>query len=232
LTAAELADLGITVDCLPVLDVRQPQGHAIIGDRAYAARPDTVALLGRATCAGLLAGGVLPIVKHIPGHGRATLDSHEALPVVDAPRADLDQVDFAPFAALADMPIAMTAHVVYTAIDREAPATTSARVIGEVIRGSIGFQGLLVSDDLCMRALAGTPAERATAALAAGCDVVLHCNGDLGEMEAIARACPALTGDAARRLGHAQATRVAAEPFERTTGMARLATLVTTTATA
>ncbi|MFO1145814.1 MAG: glycoside hydrolase family 3 N-terminal domain-containing protein [Rhodospirillales bacterium] len=169
-----------------MLDVRRPEGHGIIGDRAFAAQPGRVAQLGRATCAGLLAGGVLPVIKHIPGHGRAALDSHEALPVVNAGTDELRALDFQPFAALADMPLAMTAHVVYAAFDRTAPATTSATVIREVVRGAIGFDGLLMSDDLCMRALTGTPGERARAALAAGCDVLLHCNGDLTEMEAIA----------------------------------------------
>lgn len=207
LLGADLAALGITVDCAPVLDVRQPFGHDIIGDRAFADDVQTVALLGRAACAGLLAEGVLPVIKHVPGHGRATLDSHEALPVVDAPLEMLERVDFAPFAALADSPLAMTAHVVYTAIDPHAPATTSKTVIERVIRGAIGFDGLLISDDLCMRALAGTPPARTTVALDAGCDVVLHCNGNLDEMRAVATVCPPLSLEAQKRLARAEALR-------------------------
>lgn len=226
LLAADLQPLGIDVDCAPVLDVRRPEGHGIIGDRAFAAQPGRVAQLGRATCAGLLAGGVLPVIKHIPGHGRATLDSHEALPVVDAAADDLRALDFQPFVALADMPLAMTAHVVYAAFDRAAPATTSATVIGEVIRGTIGFDGLLLSDDLCMRALTGSPQERARAALAAGCDVVLHCNGDPAEMEAIADACPPLPADGARRLARAQAMRAVPEPIDQEDAGKRLAALL------
>ena len=226
LLAADLQPLGIDVDCAPVLDVRRPGGHGIIGDRAFAALPERVAQLGRATCAGLLAGGVLPVIKHIPGHGRAALDSHEALPVVDAPAEELQALDFVPFAALADMPLAITAHVVYAAFDRTAPATTSAGVIREVIRGTIGFDGLLISDDLCMRALTGSPGERAQAALAAGCDVVLHCNGDLAEMHAIAEACSPLSAEGWRRLARAQAMRAPPEPIDRDSAGERLAVLL------
>jgi beta-N-acetylhexosaminidase len=232
LLAAELEPLGIDVDCAPVLDIRRPEGHAIIGDRAFGALPETVALLGRATCAGLLAGGVLPVIKHLPGHGRATLDSHEALPVVDAPADELRRIDLAPFAALADMPLAMTAHVVYAAFDPAAPATTSSRVIAQTIRGVIGFDGLLMSDDLCMRALSGVPADRARAALAAGCDVVLHCNGDLAEMRAVAEACPTLSGDARRRSERASAMRTPPQPFDRERAVERLASLLGTPVTA
>src|SRR5918993_2831399 len=170
LIAHDLRSVGVTVDCLPVLDVPSPGAHDVIGDRAYGRTPEQVAVLGRAAAEGLLAGGVLPVVKHMPGHGRAGADSHEALPVVAAPREELEQVDFEPFRVLADMPLGMSAHVVYTAIDPERPATTSPIVIAEVIRGSIGFGGLLMSDDLSMNALSGSLRERATAALAAGCD--------------------------------------------------------------
>lgn len=225
LLAAELAELGILVDCAPVLDVRQPDGHEIIGDRAFAAEAATVALLGRATCAGLLEGGVLPVLKHVPGHGRANRDSHHALPVVDAPLKELQTVDFAPFAALADMPLAMTAHVVYAAVDPDAPATTSATVLGKVVRGMIGFDGLLISDDLCMRALVDTPGQRAAAALAAGCDVVLHCNGNLKEMREIVDASPSLTAKARARLERALAMLTPPQPFNRATAHLRLAAL-------
>jgi beta-N-acetylhexosaminidase len=232
LIAAELAELGITVNCAPVLDVRHPGAHEIIGDRAFAGEAEIVALLGRAICAGLLAGGVLPVIKHIPGHGRAGRDSHEALPVVEAALADLEHVDFAPFAALADMPMAMTAHVVYTAVDAAAPATTSATVVREVVRGIIGFDGLLMSDDLCMRALAGTPGERAAAAFAAGCDVVLHCSGDLDEMRAVARASSSLSDEAVGRLARARAMPGPAEPLDRVAADRRLAELIGATALA
>jgi beta-N-acetylhexosaminidase len=232
LIAADLAELGITVDCTPVLDVRHPGAHEIIGDRAFAAEAETVGLLGRATCDGLLAGGVLPVIKHVPGHGRATLDSHEALPVVEAALADLHRVDFAPFAALADMPMAMTAHVVYAAIDPSAPATISAAVLAEVVRGAIGFDGLLISDDLCMHALTGTPGERAAAAFAAGCDVVLHCSGDLDEMREVGCGSSCLSAAALGRLGRAQGMLRLPEPFNRAEAERRLATLIGATAIA
>ena len=188
--AGELADVGIDVNCLPLLDVPAPRGHGVIGDRAFSNDPEIVVVLGRAVCEGLLSEGVTPVIKHMPGHGRATVDSHLSLPAVDAPREALE-VDFAPFRALRDMPWGMTAHVVYAALDATAPATVSRDVIQRVIRGSIGFRGLLVSDDICMRALTGGPGARARAALDAGCDVVLHCNGKLDEMrETMRRARP------------------------------------------
>lgn len=205
LLAAELVRLGITVDCLPVLDLPTPGGHEVIGDRAFGGDPDVVALLGRACCEGLLEGGVLPVIKHIPGHGRATVDSHHRLPVVDAPRAALEAHDFRPFAALADQPWAMTAHVVYSAIDGERPATLSPTVIAEVIRGHMGFDGMLVSDDISMQALSGDIGARAAAALEAGCDVVLHCNGKRAEMRAVAEAVAPMSAAAQRRAARAQA---------------------------
>ena len=226
LLAAELADLGIDVDCAPVLDVPQPGAHRIIGDRAFGDAPERVALLGRATCEGLLAGGVLPVIKHIPGHGRATADSHTDLPVVDTPREELERVDFAPFRALNAMPWAMTAHVVYTALDPAAPATTSSVVIEDVIRGSIGFDGVLISDDLCMNALEGPPDGRARAALAAGCDIALHCNGVLAEMEAVAASCPPLTQAARIRLSRAKAMLHAPETFEVQAALFRLGAML------
>jgi len=158
-----------------------------------------VAALGRAVLDGLEQAGVAGIVKHIPGHGRATADSHLDLPVVDSPLAELEAVDFEPFRILSDMPMAMTAHVVYSAIDAKRPATTSRKAIKHVIRESIGFQGLLMSDDLSMKALSGDFKDRTRASLAAGCDVVLHCNGDMAEMEPIAAACGKLSGKARRR---------------------------------
>ena len=215
LLAHDLAELGINVDCVPVLDVPEPGAHDVIGDRAYGATPQEVALLGRAAAEGLIAGGVLPVIKHIPGHGRAKSDSHLALPVVDASYDELDARDFAPFRVLSDMPMAMTAHVVYTAVDPKRPATTSKKAMREVIRGAIGFDGLVMSDDLSMKALSGDFAERARASLAAGCDVVLHCNGDMAEMKAVLQGTKALSGRAAQR-ARAALGRLARtpEPFD------------------
>jgi beta-N-acetylhexosaminidase len=199
LIAHDLVALGVNVDCVPVLDVPSPDGHEIIGDRAYGDTPDAVAVLGRAAAEGLIAGGVLPVIKHIPGHGRARADSHLHLPVVETPLAELAARDFPPFRALSDMPMAMTAHVVYSAIDPDAPATTSATVIDRVIRGDIGFDGLLMSDDLSMKALSGDFTDRARAAVAAGCDMLLHCNGDPAEMRAVLAGAPTLAGRAQAR---------------------------------
>ena len=207
LIAADLLALGIDVDCLPVLDVPVEGAHDVIGRRAYGTTPNVVADLGRAAAQGLLDGGVLPVIKHIPGHGRAGVDSHHHLPVVETARAVLETTDFPPFRACADLPLAMTAHVVYTAIDPDRPATTSRRVIDEVIRGYIGYDGCLMSDDLSMKALAGSLGERTAAALDAGCDLVLHCNGDLAEMEEVAAHCRPLVGDALRRALRAEAMR-------------------------
>src|SRR5271156_282004 len=198
LVAADLADLGIDVDCTPIADVPVVGADPIIGDRAYGTSPDKVAAIAAAVAAGLLEGGVLPVLKHIPGHGRATADSHHRLPVVSAARATLEVTDFAAFRPLAGLPLGMTAHVVFTAIDPVAPATTSATIVRDVIRDSIGFAGLLMSDDVSMGALSGSLAERARAALAAGCDVVLHCNGHMDEMRAVAAEAPELAGQAAR----------------------------------
>ena len=197
--ASELSDMGIDVDCLPVLDVPVPGAHDIIGDRAYSTSPDTVKAVAQAAAEGLLAGGVLPVIKHIPGHGRAGVDSHEKLPVVDAPLETLRETDFVPFRALSDMPLAMTAHVVYSAIDPDNPATTSKKVIREVIREDMRFYGLLMSDDLSMQALKGTLGERTRAALDAGCDMALHCNGDMAEMKQVAAETPILQGEAGAR---------------------------------
>jgi beta-N-acetylhexosaminidase len=221
LMAHDLRAVGINVDCLPVLDVPQPGAHAIIGDRAYGDDADTLAVLGRAAAEGLIAGGVLPVIKHIPGHGRANADSHMTLPVVDAHYDQLSAVDFAPFRALSDMPMGMTAHVVYPAIDRKRPATTSRKVIKSVIRGEIGFDGLLMTDDLSMKALSGDFTERASAALKAGCDVVLHCNGDLAEMQAVAAGTGKLKGQAKRRAEAAMA-RLARSPEPLDEGVARM----------
>lgn len=222
LIAHDLKSLGITVDCLPVLDVPVPGAHDIIGDRAYGTAPAQVAALGRAAAEGLIAGGVLPVVKHIPGHGRAGADSHEALPVVTAPRQVLEGSDFYPFRVLADMPLAMTAHVVYEAIDAKRPATTSAKVMRKIVRGAIGYDGLVMTDDLSMKALSGTLAERTAAAFHAGCDVALHCNGRLDEMREVAAEAPRLKGRAARRAEAALARiRHAVEPLDVEEGRGR-----------
>lgn len=224
LIAHDLAQVGIDVDCVPCLDVPVPGAHDVIGDRAYAREPVRVARFGRAAAEGLLDEGVLPVIKHIPGHGRAGVDSHLALPVVEASAAALEESDFPPFVALADMPMGMTAHVVYTAFDAERPATTSPRVIAEVIRGLIGFDGLLMSDDLGMHALAGDFASRTRDSLAAGCDVVLHCSGAMAEMEAVVAAAPALAGEPLRRARAALALRERrAEPLDLVDARARLA---------
>lgn len=199
LHAFDLFPLGISVDCLPVLDVPSPGGHEVIGNRAYGITPDVVSVLGQAACDGLKAGGMLPVIKHIPGHGRAGADTHFELPHVDASHAELSAHDFLPFMALAGEAMAMSAHVVFTALDPENPATTSARVVEQVIRSEIGFDGLLMSDDVSMNALSGDFATRTRAILAAGCDVTLHCNGNRAEMEAVASATPVLSDEALRR---------------------------------
>lgn len=203
--ATMLGEVGINVDCLPLLDVRQPGAHDIIGDRALGAEPMRVAAMGRAVIEGLRAGGAVGVVKHVPGHGRAMADSHVELPVVDA---DIDalETDLAPFIQLADAPMAMTAHVVYPAWDASECASLSAKVIGEIIRGRIGFDGLLMSDDLGMHALTGGFDERAAGVLKAGCDIVLHCSGDMAEMEAVAGAVGPIEAKARERLDRAMAT--------------------------
>jgi beta-N-acetylhexosaminidase len=203
--AVMLREVGITVDCLPLLDVRQPGAHDIIGDRSLGAEPLRVAALGRATLEGLRAGGVVGVVKHMPGHGRAMVDSHVALPVVDASAEELE-VDLAPFASLKWAPMAMTAHVVFTAWDAERCASLSPLVIDRILRGRIGFDGLLMSDDLGMRALRGGFDERTAGAIAAGCDVALHCSGDLREMEACASAVDGIGLRPSERLAAAMAT--------------------------
>ncbi len=214
LLAADLRSLGIDVDCLPIADVPVADGDEVIGDRAYGREPGKVAAIAKAIAEGLQLGGVLPVLKHLPGHGRATADSHHRLPVVDTDRATLEATDFAAFRPLAGLPLGMTAHVVFSAIDPVAPATTSVTMVRQVIRGSIGFQGLLMSDDISMKALSGTIAERSRASLAAGCDVVLHCNGELSEMAAVASEAPELSGDSAKRADTALAARSAPEEFD------------------
>ncbi|WP_295812934.1 beta-N-acetylhexosaminidase [uncultured Nitratireductor sp.] len=205
LHAMDLNRYGITADCLPVLDVPIAGAHDVIGDRAYAHDPQTVVALGRAASEGLMAGGVLPVMKHVPGHGRAFSDSHKALPQVRASVEELRAHDFVSFKALADLPMAMTAHIVFQAIDPARPATTSEKVIQEIIRGEIGFDGLLMSDDVSMHALSGDFSERAEAILAAGCDLVLHCHGIMPEMRAVAEKAPELSGKSLERANRALA---------------------------
>jgi len=226
LIADDLAALGITVDCLPLADVPIAGADAVIGDRAYGTSPDKVAAIARAVTDGLAQGGVLPVLKHIPGHGRATADSHHRLPTVDTAREELDRTDFAAFRPLADLPMAMTAHVVFGALDAAQPATTSATIIDQVIRESIGFQGLLMSDDVSMNALAGSIAERTRAIVAAGCDVVLHCNGKLDEMRQVVAETPELQGRALARAEAALAARHAPQPFDRAAARAELDALI------
>jgi beta-N-acetylhexosaminidase len=222
LIAEDLRRLGITVDCAPVLDAPVKGADAIIGDRAYGETAASIASLGRAFAEGLIAGGVLPVIKHIPGHGRATADSHLALPVVETSAAELE-TDFEPFRMLSDMPMAMTAHVVYAALDPQNPATTSATMI-RLIRDDLGFQGLIMSDDLSMKAMKGDFARRARRSLRAGCDVVLHCNGDMEEMQAVAEGTRLLAGPAKRRAEAALARLPRTpEPFDEAEARARFA---------
>ena len=226
LIAADLAAVGIDVDCLPIADVPVPGADPVVGDRAYGTGPAKVAAIAGAVAAGLSDGGVLPVLKHIPGHGRAIADSHKSLPVVTASRAELDASDFAAFRPLASLPLGMTAHVVFTALDPAAPATVSATIVRDVIRDSIGFRGLLMTDDISMGALSGSLGERSRAAIAAGCDLILHCNGDMAEMLAVAAEAPLLAGEAARRADAALATKKPPVPIDAAASRAQFATLL------
>lgn len=211
LHAFDLMKFGINVDCLPVLDVPVEGASNVIGNRAYGFDPATVAAMGQAAADGLKAGGMLPIMKHIPGHGRGLVDSHHELPVVDVSIEDLDAHDFVPFRALNRELMAMSAHLVFTAIDAERPATTSPKVINEIIRGRIGFDGLLISDDSSMNALKGTLGERAANIVAGGCDIVLHCNGVMSEMLEVVKEVPVLSGKALERVRAVEAGFPAAD---------------------
>ncbi len=223
LIAADLIETGVTVDCLPLADVPVAGADAVIGNRAYGTEPGKVAAIARAVTEGLELGGILPVLKHIPGHGRAAADTHFRLPVVDTPKAELERTVFAAFQPLADLPMA---HVVFSALDPAHPATTSATIIEQVIRGVIGFQGLLMSDDVSMNALAGSIAERTRAIFAAGCDMVLHCNGKLDEMREVAAETPELSGKALERARRALASRQAPQAFDRLAARAELDALV------
>jgi len=226
LIAHDLLQLGINVDCLPVLDVPVEGADVVIGDRAFAHDPASIIDLGREAIDGLMEGGVLPVMKHIPGHGRATADSHMALPHVTETREQLSAADFVPFRSLAHCPMAMTAHVVYEAIDPARPATTSPRVIKEIIRGEIGFDGLLLSDDLSMKALSGTFATRTKAALFAGCDIALHCNGQMDEMREVASEAKVLDGAALKRAEMVMAHLTEPSEFDARAAEAHLAQLL------
>lgn len=215
LIGMDLHGLGINVDCLPVLDMPAPGSDPVISDRAYSSDIEDVATLGAAAADGLMSAGVLPVMKHLPGHGRANVDSHEALPVVDAPLAELEARDFAPFRLCAGrIPLAMTAHVVFSAVDGARPATLSAAMIA-IIRERIGFDGALMTDDIGMGALEGAVEDRARHAIAAGCDLVLHCNGDFDEIQRVSAAVPQLQGEALRRTETALAARRAPAEADR-----------------
>lgn len=222
LMAADLVEVGIDVDCAPVLDVPAPGAHEIIGDRAYGQTADEIIALGRVIADAFLQGGVLPVIKHIPGHGRARADSHKDLPLIDAPVDSLQEIDFKPFAALNDLPLGMTAHVVLKSLDEDAPASVSAFIIEQVIRRDIGFDGLLMCDDLDMAALSGTLPERARAVISAGCDVVLHCSGVIEDMVKVAAATPELNGKALRRFEAARGCLGPPAPFDEERALALL----------
>lgn len=234
LLAQELRDHGLNADCAPCLDLLHAEGHGIIGDRSFGADPDIVTTLGRAACDGLLSGGVAPVIKHIPGHGRASVDSHLALPVVETDLVTLNATDFAPFRTLSDAPMAMTAHVVYAAVDPDLCLTVSKTAIDRIVRDMIGFDGLLMSDDLSMKALGGDLASRASRSFTAGCDVVLHGNGALvgepvrdlmAELAEVAKASGVLSGEPLRRAEAARASIQGAAPFDIAAAEDRLATL-------
>ncbi|MEI9993842.1 MAG: beta-N-acetylhexosaminidase [Rhizomicrobium sp.] len=226
LIAHDLSELGINVDCLPLLDVPVEGADAVIGDRAFASDPAAIIDLGRAQIEGLMEGGVLPIMKHIPGHGRATADSHLALPRVATEAEELSATDFVTFRSLNTCPMAMTAHVVYEALDPQRPATTSPKIIRDVIRGEMGFDGLLISDDLSMNALDGPLSVRTKAALFAGCDVILHCNGKMDEMREVASEVKVLDGAGLRRAEHALSLLSVPDAFDPAAAEARLAELM------
>ncbi len=225
LIAGELTRLGINVDCAPVLDLKMEHAHEIIGDRAFGETPEQVVMLAREACRGLLDGGILPVIKHIPGHGRALVDSHAALPEVPTALDVLEQTDFIPFQEMSGMPLAMTAHITYTALDEQHCATLSPEVVG-YIRNRLGYDGLLMTDDLSMHALSGAMEDRVRLALAAGCDVILHCNGELEEMQAIAGAVPLLNPHSKARLTHAWQFFKAPEVMDAEQSEAELAELL------
>ena len=220
LMAAELHNVGINVNCTPCIDVPQEGAHDIIGDRAFSADPDVVSVLGRAVMDGTLAGGVLPVIKHVPGHGRSQADSHKSLPHIDASKEELEAVDFRPFVALHDAPLAMTAHVLLPVFDERRPATLSPAIMEKVIRDQMGLTGLIMSDDIGMKALRGSFAELTRDVIAGGCDVVLHCSGTFSEMAEVACAAPALAGKALERFEMARGCLHDPEPFDEAEALA------------
>lgn len=222
LIAEDLTELGIDVNCAPVLDLPTSDGHEIIGDRAFSDNPSIIARLGQAVCDGLSGGGVMPVIKHIPGHGRALSDSHLELPRVDTPLDVLSTTDFVPFAALSGAPAGMTAHIVYEAIDPDEPGSSSQAVVQDIIRGTIGFDGLLFSDDVCMKALSGPLDGRVNSVLAAGCDVALHCDGDFADMAKIAATCPPMRPDSMERLQAARPNRSDSRSMDREAAKRRI----------
>ena len=225
LIAEDLRELGINVNCAPVLDILRRGADPIIGDRSFGHNVEQVSALGKVFCKGLLKGGILPVIKHIPGHGRAIVDSHKAMPSVDVPWNELSNSDFVPFKNLSDMPLAMTAHILYRDIDPRSLVTISEKVIEEVIRKEILFEGFLITDDLSMDALEGTLTERTRSSLSAGCDTALHCNGNMEEMIEIASAIEELTDVAKLRLNRALARIKNIEPFDKTEAMDKLVSL-------
>jgi len=226
LVAADLHPLGITVNCVPMLDLRFVEASTVVGDRSFGADPHAAIRLGRAVADGLRAGGVVPAIKHMPGHGRAAADSHAVLPRVATSLASLRARDFVPFQALRDAPAGLTSHVCYAALDAARPGTLSRAVIEKAVRGAIGFDGLLFSDDLSMGALTGPVGARAAGSLGAGCDVALHCNGKRHEMEEVAAAVPRLAGRALERFDRMQSSRQEPEPFDEAAGRRELAALL------
>lgn len=220
LIADELHDLGINVNCTPCIDVPQEGAHDIIGDRAFSTDPDVVSVLGRAVMDGTLKGGVLPVIKHVPGHGRALADSHKSLPCIDASCQSLEALDFRPFRALRDAPLAMTAHVLLPAYDAQRPATVSRAIMQKVIRDQIGLTGLIMSDDIGMKALQGNYAARTRAVIEGGCDVVLHCSGKFSQMCEVAGAAPELEGVSLARFDKARSELHEPEPFDEVEALA------------
>jgi beta-N-acetylhexosaminidase len=220
LIAAQVRDAGLNTNCTPCIDVPQAGAHDIIGDRAFSTDPDVVSALGRAVMEGTLAGGVLPVIKHVPGHGRALADSHKSLPRIEATKEELEAADFRPFQALHDAPLAMTAHVLLPVFDERRPATVSPVIMDQVIRKQMGLTGLVMSDDIGMKALRGPFAERTRAVFEGGCDVVLHCSGNLSEMIEVAGAVPPLQGEAARRFAEARGLLHDPEPFDEAEALA------------
>ncbi len=225
ITAHELVGFGIDVNCTPLGDVARDETHPFLLNRCYGDDPATVIRLARATADGQISGGVLPVIKHMPGHGRATVNSHDDLPRTDASRATLLADDFAPFRALADLPMGMTAHVLFQAIDPELPGTVSPKIV-RTIRDEIGFDGLLMTDDISMEALGGSVAERGMAALSAGCDMILHCNGEMADMVAIASAAPRLSDAGQTRAGAALDRRQVPDPIDIAAAEAELEALL------